>query len=100
MEGDRQHATIFPCVRSNRLMTNCSPIPREAPLITNTAFGSEFRLSELFSLFVLLRLLKSIWGKTGWPCDSGGMGALNEAAIADDDDDDDDEECDRAGWRC
>ena len=94
MAGDRQHATIFPFVRSNRLETNCNPIPREAPLITNMALGSEFRLSELFSL---LFALKSIWGKTGWPCDSGGMGALNDAAIADDDED---EECDRVGWRC
>ena len=95
MAGDRQHAIILPCVRSNRLETNCNPIPREAPLITNMALGSEFRLSELFSLLAL----KSIWGKTGWPCDSGGMGALNDAAIADDDDD----ECDlvivAGGWR-
>ena len=98
MVGDRQQAIIFPCVRSNRLETNCNPIPREAPLITNMALGSELRLIE-FSLFAL----KSIWGKTGWPCDSGGMGALNDAAIADDEDD---EECDRVvvvvtvGWKC
>ena len=54
MEGDRQQAIILPCVRSNRLETNCNPIPRDAPLITNTAFGSEFLSSELFSLFALL----------------------------------------------
>ena len=62
MEGDRQQAIILPCVRSNRFETNCNPIPRDAPLITNTAFGSEFRLIELVSL---LFALKSIWGKTG-----------------------------------
>ena len=88
--GDRQHAIIFPRVRSSKLEINCSPMPRDAPLTTNTALESEFLLSE----FALSPLLKLMWGKTGCPCDSGGSGASNEDAIADDE-----EECDRVADR-
>ena len=88
MGGDRQHAIILPVVRSSKLFTNCNPIPRDAPLITNTALGSEFLLSS--PLLLLLLLSNCISGKTGWPCDVGGSGASNDAAISDDDDDEDD----------
>jgi len=80
-EGDRQHATIVPRVRSIRVLTNSNPIPLEAPFITNTALRSWFRTYD-----VDCPLEKSISGKIGVPLDAGGSGAWKEEEEDDNDD--------------
>mmetsp|Transcript_23460 Transcript_23460/g.50194 ORF Transcript_23460/g.50194 Transcript_23460/m.50194 type:complete len:229 (-) Transcript_23460:288-974(-) len=68
LEGDRQHAMILPFVLSNRLITNCNPMPRFEPVTTNTASGSALRIvaASLLSPSEGERRNR-MSGKTGWP---------------------------------
>ncbi len=103
--GERQHATTVPRVRSNRETTNCNPIPRDAPVTTNTAPSSEFRATVASAAAALdsssksSRRRNSMSGKTGTPCDFGGSGASKEEEDEEEEEDDDEDaldECDRA----